>query len=60
MSNFEIKDNEIILKGMTTSGEEVIIKLSMDEIMEARNKYIKENKDYVKKSMIEVFKALFI
>lgn len=58
MSNFEIKDNNIILKGATAGGEAVFIELNMDEIIQARNEYIKNNKEYVKKAIADVFKIL--
>lgn len=59
MSNFEIKDNTIILKGATAGGEAVFIELNMDDIIQARNEYIKNNKEYVKKAIVDLFKILF-
>lgn len=59
MSNFKMKDNEIIIKGLTEKGETVTIKLNIEEIIQARNEYIKNNKDYVKKAIIDAFKILF-
>lgn len=59
MTNFEIKDNEVILKGFTAGGETVYIRLNIEEVMQARNEYIKKNKDYVKKAMAELLKILF-
>jgi hypothetical protein len=59
MSNIEIKDNEIILKGTTSKGDDVFIKIKMEDIIHARNEYIKDNKEYVKKSMGDVLKILF-
>lgn len=59
MPNFEIKDNEIILKGLTETGESVLIELKIEDIIHARNEYIKHNKDYIKKSMAEFLKILF-
>ena len=57
--SFEIKDGEIILKGSTNKGDEVFIKVKMEDIMQARNEYMKNNKEYVKKSIEEVLKILF-
>jgi hypothetical protein len=59
MSNIEIKDNEIILKGTTSKGDDVFIKVKIEDIMHARNEYVKNHKDYVKKSIGEMFKILF-
>lgn len=59
MSNFEIKDNQITIKGLTEKGEAIYIELNIEDIVKARNEYIKNNKEYVKKSMAEVFKMLF-
>ena len=59
MSNFQIKDNQIILKGLTENGESVLIELNIEEIVHARNEYIKHNKDYIKKSMADFMKLLF-
>lgn len=59
MSNFEIKDNEIVLKGLTENGESVLIELKIEELMHARNEYIKHNKEYIKKSMADLLKILF-
>ena len=60
MSNFEIKDNKIILAGNTEDGKAVSIELDIEEIRNARNEYLKNNKEYVKKVMLEAFKILFI
>lgn len=58
MSNFEMKDNEIILKGKTASGEEVTIILNIEEVMQVRNEYIKNNKEFVKKGIKDVLKIM--
>lgn len=59
MPNFEIKDNQIILKGLTETGESVLIELKIEDIIHARNEYIKHNKEYIKKSIEEFLKILF-
>lgn len=59
MSNFEMKDNKIILSGLTEEGKLVTIELDIEEMIKARNEYIKNNKDYVKSTMMDAFKILF-
>lgn len=59
MSNFEIKDNRIVLKGATASGEPVFIELNIEDMIQARNDYIRNNKEYVKSAMAEFLKILF-
>lgn len=59
MSNFEMKDNKIILSGLTEEGKLVTIELNIDEVIKVRNEYIKNNKEYVKNAMMEAFKLLF-
>lgn len=58
MSNFEMKDNEIIMRGLTESGEAVTIKLNIEEVMQVRNEYIKNNKEYIKKAIKDVLKIM--
>lgn len=59
MSNFEIKDNKIILNGLTEEGKLVTIELNIDDMIKVRNEYIKHNKEYVRNAMMEAFKLLF-
>lgn len=59
MSNFEIKDNKMIISGLTEEGKLVTIELDIEELLQVRNEYIKNNKEYVKKAMLEAFKLLF-
>lgn len=58
MSNFEMKDNKIILSGLTEEGKLVTIELSIEDMIKARNEYIKNNKEYVKSAIIDAFKIL--
>ncbi len=59
MSNFEMKDNKIILSGLTDEGKLVTIELDIDDMIKVRNEYIKNNKEYVKSVMMDAFKILF-
>lgn len=58
MSNFEIKDNKIILNGLTEEGKIVTIELNIDDMIKVRNEYIKNNKEYVRNAMMDAFKLL--
>lgn len=59
MSDFKIINNEIVINGLTESGENVFIKINIEDIIQARNEYIRNHKEYVKNSMAEVVKLLF-